>query len=194
MAPASDVPALPGARQRWVVMGVSGSGKSTVGAALAARLGVRFIEGDSYHPPHNVAKMASGLPLDDHDRADWLNALANEIRAARAHGAGLVLSCSALKRRYRDLLRQADPDVRFIHLHGPRVLIAERMARRTGHYMPPMLLDSQLRDLEALEADEAGLRLDITAAPDLLVDRITVLLKGAMGVVVRTDRKGRTGE
>jgi gluconokinase len=194
MAPASDSPPLPGARQRWVVMGVSGSGKSTVGAALAARLGVRFIEGDSYHPPHNVAKMASGLPLDDHDRVDWLNALADEIKAARAHDTGLVLSCSALKRRYRDLLRQADPDLRFIHLHGPRVLIAERMAHRTGHYMPPMLLDSQLRDLEPLEADEAGLRLEITAAPDLLVDRITVLLNGAINAVIKKDRKGRTGE
>lgn len=175
-------------------MGVSGCGKSTVAAALAKTAQVAFIEGDEYHPDANVAKMSAGVPLDDTDRAGWLQALAGQIGAARAQGVGIVISCSALKRRYRDLLRQADPDVRFIHLHGPRVLIAERMARRTGHYMPPMLLDSQLRDLEALEADEAGLRLDITAAPDLLVDRITVLLKGAMGVVVRTDRKGRTGE
>lgn len=194
MAPASDVPVQPGARQRWVVMGVSGSGKSTVAAALAARLGVRFIEGDSYHPPHNVAKMASGMPLDDDDRADWLRALATEIGAARTRDTGLVLSCSALKRRYRDLLRQADPDLRFIHLQGPRALIAERMAHRTGHYMPPMLLDSQLRDLEPLEPDEAGLRLDITAAPDLLVDRITVLANNTANAVIKTHRKGQAEE
>jgi len=173
--------------QRWVVMGVSGCGKSTVGAALAARLGLRFIEGDSFHPAPNVAKMSAGLPLDDHDRADWLQALAAEIRGAREQGAGLVLSCSALKRRYRDLLRQADPDLRFAHLAGPRALIAERMAGRSGHYMPPALLDSQLRDLEPLQDDEAGLRLDITQPPQALVDRII----GSNGT---NNGKGRTGE
>lgn len=178
MAAASDPPHAPAAPkgpqapQRWVVMGVSGSGKSTLGAALAARLDLRFIEGDSFHPAPNVAKMSSGLPLDDHDRAGWLQALAAEIGHARAQGAGLVLSCSALKRRYRDLLRQADPDLRFAHLQGPRELIAERMAGRSGHYMPPALLDSQLRDLEALQDDEAGLRLDLAEAPQALVDRI----------------------
>jgi len=158
--------------QRWVVMGVSGCGKSTVGAALAARLGLRFIEGDSFHPAPNVAKMSSGLPLDDQDRAGWLQALAAEIGRARAQGAGLVLSCSALKRRYRDLLRQADPDLRFAHLDGPRALIAERLAGRSGHYMPPALLDSQLRDLEPLQDDEAGLRLDLARTPQALVDHI----------------------
>jgi gluconokinase len=164
-------PATPGP-QRWVVMGVSGCGKSTVGAALAARLGVRFIEGDAFHPPHNVDKMSAGLPLDDHDRADWLRALAAEIGAARAQGVGLVLSCSALKRRYRDLLRQADPGLRFAHLQGGRALIAERMAGRSGHYMPPALLDSQLRDLEALQPDEAGIALDITCPAQALVDTV----------------------
>jgi gluconokinase len=158
--------------QRWVVMGVSGCGKSTVGAALAASLGLRFIEGDAFHPPQNVAKMSAGLPLDDHDRAGWLQALATEIRDARSQGIGLVLSCSALKRRYRDLLRQADPDLRFAHLQGPRELIAGRMAGRSGHYMPPALLDSQLRDLEPLQDDEAGIRLDISLAPVALVDGI----------------------
>jgi len=158
--------------QRWVVMGVSGCGKSTVGAALAASLGLRFIEGDAFHPPQNVAKMSAGLPLDDHDRAGWLQALATEIRDARSQGVGLVLSCSALKRRYRDLLRQADPDLRFAHLQGPRELIAGRMAGRIGHYMPPALLDSQLRDLEPLQDDEAGIRLDIGLAPAALVDGI----------------------
>jgi len=169
---ASNSSPTPQHPQRWVVMGVSGCGKSTLGAALAARLGLRFIEGDSFHPARNVAKMSAGLPLDDDDRADWLQALAAEIRSARAQGTGLVLSCSALKRRYRELLRQADPELRFAHLQGPRGVIAERMAGRSGHYMPPALLDSQLRDLEPLEDNEAGLRLDLTEAPQALVDRI----------------------
>ncbi|HEX8606031.1 MAG TPA: gluconokinase [Pseudoduganella sp.] len=157
---------------RWVVMGVCGCGKSTVGTALARRLGAAFIEGDKFHPAANVEKMSAGFPLDDDDRAGWLQALADEIGRARAANAGLVLSCSALKRRYRDLLRQADPGLRFVHLDGPRELIAERLGKRTDHYMPPALLDSQLRDLEALQDDEGGLRLDIALPPDELVQRI----------------------
>ena len=158
---------------RWVVMGVSGSGKSTVGSLLAAHDGVPFLEGDAYHPAANVTKMSAGTPLDDDDRAGWLDALAGEIRAARDRGQGLVLSCSALKRRYRDLLREADPALRFVHLAGPRDLIATRMQRRLEHYMPPSLLESQLRILEPLQPDEAGLTLDITLAPQALVERIT---------------------
>jgi carbohydrate kinase (thermoresistant glucokinase family) len=168
-------------------MGVSGCGKSTVGAALAEALGLRFIEGDAFHPPHNVAKMSAGTPLDDHDRAEWLQVLAAQIRDAREQDAGLVLSCSALKRRYRDLLRQADPTLRFAHLEGSRGLIAERMARRAGHFMPPSLLDSQLRDLEPLQDDEAGLRLDISLPPQALVAHIT-------NDSNTTDRKGRPEE
>jgi len=158
---------------RWVVMGVSGSGKSTVGAALANHFTVPFLEGDAYHPAANVTKMTAGIPLDDDDRAGWLDALATEIGQARSEGRGLVLSCSALKRRYRDLLRTADPALRFVHLAGPRELIAVRMHGRPGHYMPPSLLDSQLSILEPLEADEHGLTLDITLAPTALVERIT---------------------
>lgn len=158
--------------QRWVVMGVCGCGKSTVGAALAHALGVRYLEGDAFHPPANVAKMSAGLALDDRDRAGWLQALAAEIRAARAQDAGLVLSCSALKRAYRDLLRQADPELRFAHLQGPRALIAARLAQRRSHFMPPALLDSQLRDLQPLQDDEAGLVLDIGLAPQALVAAI----------------------
>jgi|SRR5450830_121715 len=164
-------------RTRWVVMGVCGCGKSTVGAALAQALGVAFVEGDAFHPPANVAKMSAGLPLDDADRAGWLDALAGQIRAARERDAGLVLSCSALKRRYRDLLRQSDPALRFVHLHGTRELLAARLAQRSGHYMPPALLDSQLRDLEALERDEAAsprnIALDIALPAATLVERIT---------------------
>jgi gluconokinase len=173
MVPASNPPARQDSKDRWVVMGVSGCGKSTIGAALAASLTLPFLEGDQFHPAGNVAKMSAGIPLDDDDRVGWLQALAAEIGQARERGAGLVLSCSALKRRYRDVLRQADPGLRFVHLQGPAVLIAERMAQRTDHYMPPSLLDSQLRDLEPLQDDEAGMRLDITLPPAVLVTRIT---------------------
>lgn len=161
-----------GDKIRWVVMGVSGCGKSTVGQALAQELGVPFVEGDQFHPAANVAKMSAGMPLDDADRAGWLLALKAQIREARERGTGLVLSCSALKRRYRDLLRQGDPALRFAHLDGPRELIAARMQARAGHYMPPALLDSQLRDLEALQSDEAGVLLDIGSAPGQQVARI----------------------
>jgi gluconokinase len=170
--PSNSTPS-PASPARWVVMGVSGCGKSTVGAALAATFCVPFLEGDAFHPERNVAKMSAGTPLDDDDRAGWLHALAAEIRAAREQGKGLVLSCSALKRRYRDLLREADPALQFVHLSGPRGLIAERMQQRAGHYMPPALLESQLSILEPLQDDEAGMVLDITLAPNTLVDRIT---------------------
>lgn len=168
-----NTPSLAPGSLRWVVMGVSGSGKSTVGAALANHFTVPFLEGDAYHPVANVTKMTAGIPLDDDDRAGWLDALATEIGQARSEGRGLVLSCSALKRRYRDLLRTADPALRFVHLAGPRELIAVRMHGRPGHYMPPSLLDSQLSILEPLQADETGLTLDITLAPTALVERIT---------------------
>jgi gluconokinase len=153
-------------------MGVSGCGKSTVGQALADANGVSFVEGDQFHPQANVAKMAAGVPLNDEDRADWLLALQAQIRAARERGEGLVVSCSALKRRYRDLLREGDPTLRFAHLTGPKELIAARMRARAGHYMPASLLDSQLRDLEPLQADEAGLALNIEIPPDDLVTQI----------------------
>jgi gluconokinase len=157
---------------RWVVMGVSGCGKSTVGQALATAQGVPYIEGDQFHPEANVAKMSAGIPLNDDDRAGWLLALQAQVRDAQQRNAGLVLSCSALKRRYRDLLRQGDPALRFAHLNGPKELISARMQARANHYMPPSLLDSQFRDLEPLQADEAGITLDIGEAPALLVGQI----------------------
>jgi gluconokinase len=172
MASPSDVSNQSGEGQRWVVMGVCGCGKSTIAAALAAAFDVAFLEGDAYHPPPNVVKMSAGIPLTDDDRAGWLRALANEIGAARERGTGVVVSCSALKRRYRDLLRTADPNLRFAHLQGPRGMIAARMQTRIGHYMPITLLDSQLRDLEPLQPDEAGITLDITQPPDALVASI----------------------
>lgn len=157
---------------RWVVMGVSGCGKSTVGQALAAALGVRFVEGDAYHPAENVAKMSAGQALSDADRAAWLLALQTPLREACANGEGIVVSCSALKKRYRDVLRAADPALRFAHLDGARALLAERLGARVGHYMPPSLLESQLADLEPLEADEAGIVLDIAQEPAQLVARV----------------------
>jgi gluconokinase len=164
---------------RWVVMGVSGCGKSTVGKALAAALGARFVEGDAYHPAANVAKMSAGLALDDADRAAWLLDLQTPLREARARGEGIVLSCSALKRRYRDVLRAADPTLRFAHLDGARTLLAERLGARVGHYMPPSLLASQLGDLEPLQADEAGIVLDIAQTPEQQVARV-LAASGAM--------------
>ncbi len=150
---------------RIVVMGVSGCGKSTVGRLLADGLRVDYIEGDDLHPTENVALMAAGVPLTDADRQGWLLALAQRLADARAQGRGLVLSCSALKRSYRDILRTGAPDVRFIHLHGARELLMARMHDRPGHYMPPSLLDSQLTTLEPPGADEQALSFDIAQTP-----------------------------
>lgn len=164
---------------RWVIMGVSGCGKSTVGQTLAINLDVPFVEGDQFHSASNVAKMSEGIALTDADRFEWLLTLQAQVRSAQQRNAGLVVSCSALKRRYRDLLRDADPGLRFAHLAGARELIAARMHARVGHYMPLSLLDSQLRDLEPLQDDEAGLSLDICTTPDQLVAAILVSEWGA---------------
>ena len=136
-----------------LVMGVSGSGKSSVGAALAARLGMPFLEGDALHPPANVAKMAAGVPLDDADRAPWLAAIAAWM-AARRDG---VVACSALKRAYRDRLREAAPDLRVVALLPPERILAERLGHRVGHFMPGSLLASQLATLEAPDGGETTL-------------------------------------
>lgn len=153
-------------------MGVSGCGKSEIGQRLAAALAVPFVEGDAFHSPANVAKMSAGTALTDADRSEWLLNLQAEIRAARDNGTGLVLSCSALKRRYRDVLRAGDPGLRFAHLSGERELIASRMQARVGHYMPLSLLDSQLNALEPLQPDEAGIQLDIREEPSRLIEQI----------------------
>lgn len=138
-------------------MGVSGCGKSTVATALAQALRVEFVEGDAFHPPENVARMAAGVALTDADRAPWLRALAAHI--AQAAPRGVVVSCSALKRAYRDTLR-GGRELRFVWLDVPRAQIEARLAERTGHYMPPSLLASQLATLEAPQADEAVVRID----------------------------------
>jgi gluconokinase len=131
-----------------VLMGVSGSGKTTVGVPLAQALGGEFVEGDDYHPPANIAKMRQGIPLDDADRRPWLETLSAEIGRWLAAGRTVVLACSALKRSYRAILRGGRPGVRFVHLTGSAPLIRARLAERRGHYMPASLLDSQLAALE----------------------------------------------
>ena len=162
----------PGPSVRYVVMGVSGSGKTVIGSRLARALGVEFVEGDDYHPPENVARMAAGIPLTDADRAGWLAAIAARIAVAREAGAGLVVSCSALKQSYRDLLRTADPELRVVHLSGDRELLAKRLAQRRGHFMPSSLLDSQLATLEVPSADERALVCDVAESPDAIVDTL----------------------
>ena len=162
----------PGPSVRYVVMGVSGSGKTVIGSRLARALDVEFVEGDDYHPPENVARMAAGIPLTDADRAGWLAAIAARIAVAREAGAGLVVSCSALKQSYRDLLRTADPELRVVHLSGDRELLAERLAQRRGHFMPSSLLDSQLATLEVPSADERALVCDVAESPDAIVDTL----------------------
>ncbi len=158
------------ARIALVVMGVSGSGKSTVGAGIAAALGLDFVDGDGLHSPASVARMQAGIPLADSDRWPWLDRIGARLADADAAPAGLVVACSALKRAYRDRIRAAAPGVRFVFLDGKAELIAGRMQGRSGHYMPPTLLASQLATLErpdALESD--ALRVDIAEPAEAII-------------------------
>ena len=148
----------------YVVMGVSGAGKSVIGKPFAKALAVDFVEGDDFHPPENVRRMSSGIALTDEDRAGWLQALADRIREARDAGRGLVVTCSSLKRAYRDVLRTgARPaPLRFIYLRGSRQVIAERIGARRGHFMPPALLNSQFDTLEEPTPDEDAWVCDVS--------------------------------
>ncbi|MEH0543356.1 gluconokinase [Streptomyces sp. B21-105] len=157
-----------------VVMGVSGTGKTTIGPLLAARLGVPYTEGDDFHPQANIAKMSAGTPLEDGDRWPWLDAIG--VWAHGRAGLGGVVSCSALKRSYRDRLRAAAPAVVFVHLAGDRSLIEDRMAHRQGHFMPTALLDSQFATLQPLEADEAGVVVDVVGSPEAIAGRAVAAL------------------
>ena len=150
-----------------VVMGVSGSGKSTVGAALAQRLGVPFADADDFHPPANIAKMTAGVALDDDDRHPWLDAIGRWL-ADRCDGGG-VMSCSALKRKYRDQLRSHCAQTEFVHLSGSLEVIAARQASRPGHFMPASLMASQFATLEPLQPDERGVTLDVDHDIDSIV-------------------------
>jgi gluconokinase len=156
-------------RPPLVVMGVSGSGKSTVGAALAQRLRVPFADADDFHPEANIAKMSEGIPLDDDDRWPWLDAIGRWLAAHSDDGG--VMSCSALKRIYRDRLRSFCPETEFVHLSGTADVIAARQKSRPGHFMPASLLDSQFATLQPLQADERGVTLDVSHDIDWIVQR-----------------------
>lgn len=150
-----------------VVMGVSGSGKSTVGAALAQRLRVPFADADDFHPPANVVKMTAGHPLDDDDRLPWLESIGEWLEL---HPDGGVMSCSALKRKYRDQLRRHCAEIDFLHLEGTVETIGRRQASRPGHFMPATLLASQFETLEPLEPDEHGIAIDVDQSIDLIIE------------------------
>jgi gluconokinase len=178
-----------------VVMGVSACGKSTVGRLLAQARGATYLDGDDFHPPANVARMAAGHALTDADRQGWLTALSTRLAQADAAGEGVVLSCSALKRRYRDVLRQGAPQLQLVFLYGSRELLAARIAARTDHYMPASLLDSQLATLEPPQDDEAALAFDVVQTPQQIVDGIVQQEPSAMPefrkIVLYTDSDGR---
>jgi gluconokinase len=179
---ASSAPLVPGSARHpghdsdpvLVVMGVSGSGKSTVAALVAERLGWDLAEGDDLHPDENVAKMAAGQPLDDDDRAPWLDTVSSWIVEHAMQGVPGVITCSALKRKYRDVLREHN--VVFVYLQGTSDLIGGRMAERSGHFMPTTLLDSQVATLEPPQADERHVVVDATRTPEEEADDVLRLL------------------
>jgi gluconokinase len=157
-----------------VVMGVSGSGKTTVGTAVADRLGLVYKDADDFHPQANIDKMAAGHPLDDEDRAPWLQAIGEWLHEHVDSGA--VASCSALKRRYRDALLAAAPDIHFLHLAGAADIISERMKNRPKHFMKASMLQSQIATLEPLQDDEPGVAIDVRSSVDEIVDEFIAYL------------------
>ncbi|WP_367128817.1 gluconokinase [Saccharothrix sp. HUAS TT1] len=167
MTPSAD-PAVPTC---VVVMGVSGAGKSTVARLLADRLGLPMAEADEFHPAANIAKMSAGVPLTDADRAPWLDAIRDWITERAAAGESTIVTCSALKRVYRDVLREAGARVRFLFLRGADEVIGDRLRERSGHFMPPSLLRSQFDALEPLRSDEDGVAVDVRETPDAIVAR-----------------------
>jgi gluconokinase len=169
---------MSGAGTEWavVVMGVSGSGKTTVAELLAKQLGWRFMEGDRLHPPANVEKMGQGIPLTDADRAPWLDRIGEELKSWAAEGRSGVMTCSALKRAYRDRIRLARPDVRFVYLKGSQALIKGRVATRHHEYMPASLLVSQFDALEEPTPDERVVTVDVGGSPDAEVAAVVAAL------------------
>jgi gluconokinase len=153
-----------------VVMGVSGSGKSTIAALLRERLGWDFAEADEFHPKANIRKMSQGTPLSDEDRWPWLRSMQEWMGRHAAAGESTIVTCSALKRKYRDLLREADGVVHFVHLDGDADLLEDRLEDRTGHFMPKSLLPDQLSTLEPLEPDESGIRVTVDRTPEEIVN------------------------
>lgn len=159
-----------------VFMGVSGSGKSTVALAVRDLLGWEFAEGDDFHPPENVAKMSAGHPLNDQDRAGWLRTLADWTAERDARGEPTLLSCSALRRRYRDVLREGGAGTFFVHLTGNKHLLLQRMESR-DHFMPPTLLESQLDTLEPLQDDEPGATYDVAMTPEEIAAQVVAVVQ-----------------
>jgi gluconokinase len=155
-----------------IVMGVSGSGKSTIADQLAERIGWRCEDGDKFHPASNIAKMSAGHPLTDEDRWPWLQAIADEIDRLCKAGERAVIACSALKRAYRDILVHGRDDVRIVYLDGTQQLIADRLAKRKGHFMPAGLLESQFKTLESPAREENPVTVSIDASVDAIVDDI----------------------
>lgn len=170
--------------EHLVVMGVAGSGKTTVATLLSERLGVTYAEADQFHPQANIDKMTAGTPLTDEDRWPWLESIRDWLTSEAEAGRSGVVTCSALRRSYRDLLRTARGEVCFVHLSGSPELLAERIQHRSGHFMPSSLLPSQLATLEPLADDERGMTLDVAASPQELADEI----------LARTDAQGARSE
>lgn len=162
--------------QHLVVMGVSGSGKTTLAVALSERLGWPWAEADDFHPPANVAKMSAGVPLTDEDRRPWLTVMRDWLTEQTRAGRSAIITCSALRDEYRELLRTAEGRVRFVHLTASPELIGDRMSRRTGHFMPPSLLRSQLETLEPLQEHEDGVVVVVDVPQEEVVDRTLAAL------------------
>lgn len=160
-----------------VLMGVAGSGKSSVMGALVARLGWPALEGDALHSPSNVARMAAGVPLTDADRAPWLAEIGRWIDARERERRSSLLTCSALRRRYRDELRRGRPSIWFVHLDPPRDVLESRISGREGHFMPPVMLESQLAALEPLASGEPGTTLTALGSPEAIADGIVETLR-----------------
>ncbi|BDZ42803.1 gluconokinase [Paraoerskovia sediminicola] len=159
-----------------VLMGVAGSGKSTVAQHVLARVELPFAEADEFHPEANVEKMSAGTPLTDEDRAPWLTAIRDWLSEQADGGRSALVTCSALRRAYRDRLRTAHGHLVFVHLSGERSLLEDRITRRSGHFMKPEMLTSQLDTLERLEDDEDGIVLDVALSPDQITERVLMLL------------------
>jgi gluconokinase len=172
-----------------VVMGVSGCGKSTIGALIADRLAIPFVDADSLHPTSNIEKMAAGIPLTDDDRWPWLATVGRVLADAGRSGTGVVVACSALRRIYREAILTEAPATVFVHLSGTREVLASRLEGRSGHFMPTALLDSQFATLEELHADEPGIVVDISpAVPEILADAVgRIRSRLAAAVVASSD-------
>ncbi|WP_413318832.1 gluconokinase [Agrococcus sp. 1P02AA] len=171
-----------------IIMGVQGSGKSTIGAALAQRLNIDFIDGDDLHPPANKEKMAGGTPLTDEDRVPWLKSIGDTIAEGTARGRVTIVACSALKRWYRELLRSSDQSLVFVHLVGGEGLLADRLAHRDHEYMPTTLLASQIDTLEPLADWEHGIAISVDQTPAAIVDEVTrILMARAAGRTIEPD-------